>query len=261
MSLVLLDNVTKSYAKEGITALKNVNLTIEAGEMVLLYGPSGAGKTTLLKLIGCLEKPTEGKVYLDSKNVSRLRSELLAEVRRREIGFLSADAAMIPVFTVQENVELPLLLLKQGKAGERRERVKQLLIELGINDFAGKKIGALTPLQKAKAALAVALIKSPAIVLADEPTARLDLASGLELIKTMVEINQRKKTTFLVASDDQSLSRYLTRTVKIYAGVIEGVNQPPAGLTLAKNSAVPVYDLKAVPDISTLINPVLGKNA
>ncbi|MFA5034985.1 MAG: ATP-binding cassette domain-containing protein [Candidatus Margulisiibacteriota bacterium] len=258
--LVLLDNVTKSYAKGGVPALKNVTFGIESGEMVLLYGPSGAGKSTLLKLIGGLEKPTEGKVYLDNKNISRLRSELLAEVRRREIGFLAATE-MIPVFTVQENVELPLQLLKQGKAGERRERVKQLLIELGINDCAGKKIGALTPLQKAKTALAVALIKGPVLVLVDEPTARLDLASGLELFRIMAEINKKNKTTFLVASDDPALARHLTRTVKIYAGVIEGERQPPAGLTMAKNSAVPIYDLKAMPDSALLINPAEGKNA
>ncbi|MFA6169714.1 MAG: ATP-binding cassette domain-containing protein [Candidatus Margulisiibacteriota bacterium] len=240
--LVLLDNVTKSYA--GIPAVKNVNLAIEAGEMVLLYGPSGAGKTTLLKLIGCLEKPDEGKIYLESQNVSRLRAELLAEVRRREIGFLTAETEMIPVFTVQENVELPLQLLKQGKGGERRERVKQLLAELDLEKVAGKRIGALTPLERAKTALAAALIKSPSIILADEPTARLALASGLELIRTMAEINQKKKTTFLVASDDPAFSRYLTRTVKIYGGVIEGEPRP-AGLTLARNEEVPIYDLKA----------------
>ena len=97
MPLALLDNVTKSYSPKEAPALKNANLAIEAGELVLIYGPNGAGKSTLLRLLGGLEKPTDGKIYLDGKNISRLRSDLLAEVRRRDLGFLSPEADLIPI--------------------------------------------------------------------------------------------------------------------------------------------------------------------
>src|SRR3989339_611246 len=139
MPLALLDNVTKSYSPKEAPALKNANLAIEAGELVLIYGPNGAGKSTLLRLLGGLEKPTDGKIYSDGKNISRLRSDLLAEVRRRDLGFLSPEADLIPILTVFENVELPLQLAKIGKTGERRERGKQILEELGLGGLAGKK--------------------------------------------------------------------------------------------------------------------------
>ncbi|OGC12238.1 hypothetical protein A3K48_07250 [candidate division WOR-1 bacterium RIFOXYA12_FULL_52_29] len=262
MPLALLDNVTKSYSPKEAPALKNANLAIEAGELVLIYGPNGAGKSTLLRLLGGLEKPTDGKIYLDGKNISRLRSDLLAEVRRRDLGFLSPEADLIPILTVFENVELPLQLAKIGKTGERRERVKQILEELGLGGLAGKKPADLSPLERQRTALAAAAVKAPLLILADEPTARLDVKSALEFLASIVEINKKRKTTILVAGDDLVLSRYLPRVIKLYGGVIEGGEAkieppkvaPPVDLAAAKPKP-PVVIVPAAPPIK-IIPPV-----
>ncbi|MBU0629586.1 MAG: ATP-binding cassette domain-containing protein [Candidatus Margulisbacteria bacterium] len=237
MPLALLDNVTKSYSPKADPALKNITLVIEPGELILIYGPNGAGKSTLLRLLGGLEKPTDGKIYLDGKNISRLRPDLLAEVRRKELGFLSPDADLIPILSVFENVELPLQLARQGKAGERRERVRQLLDELGLGSLAAKKPPELSPIERQKTALAAAVIKSPLVILADEPTARLDVKSGLEILSSIVEINKKRKISFLVAGDDLAMSRYLPKVIKLYGGIIEG------------GGAVPEAPVKAVPSV------------
>ena len=222
MPIALMEDVKKNYkvGKIEVPALRGVSLAIDAGEFVSLAGPSGSGKTTMLNLFGCLDKPTEGKVYLEKQNVARLDHNQLADVRNQNLGFIFQTFNLIPVLTTFENVEFPLVLLKQGNARARRKKVMAILNDVGLGDMANRLPSELSGGQQQRVAIARALVKEPRIVLADEPTANLDSKTGEAILKLMLEMNQKTKTTFIFSTHDQMVMDYAKRLVKVHDGQI-----------------------------------------
>lgn len=188
MTIIKTENLTKIYSdgKVEVVALRDVNLEIMQGEFVVVAGPSGSGKTTLLNQIGGLDKPTEGRVYLEGKDITQMKKDELAELRLRKIGFIFQTYNLIPVLTVSENVELPLVLLGIPER-QRKEQVMEVLNLLDISELANKKPNEISGGQQQRVAIARAIITKPSIILADEPTAHLDSKTGGMLIDVMIK--------------------------------------------------------------------------
>jgi putative ABC transport system ATP-binding protein len=221
MEVTKIDNVTRTFkvGKVETQALRGVSLSISSGEFTALVGPSGSGKTTLLQLIGCLDQPTGGKVFITGKDVSRLSRNARADMRRGTLGFIFQFFALIPTLTAYENVEMPLLLAGK-KLSERRERVKYLLEAVNLTDRAHHRPDQLSGGQQQRVAIARALATSPALILADEPTANLDTANGKQVMEIMARINQETGVTFVFATHDPRVISYARRVVRLQDGVI-----------------------------------------
>jgi len=223
MTVIRMENIYKSYqiGKVEVPALKGITLSFEKGEFTAIAGPSGSGKTTMLNLLGCLDKPTEGKIFIEEKEVTKLSPDEQAEVRNFHIGFIFQTFNLIPVLTAYENVEFPLLLLKI-KAKERKERVMQMLAEVGIANLADRRPNEMSGGQQQRVAIARALIKTPSFVLADEPTANIDTKTGHEILNLMQEINRKYATTFIFSTHDPQVMAHASRLIKIRDGQVEG---------------------------------------
>lgn len=223
MKQVTLKGVTKDYylGKTVVKALKGVSLEIGEGEFVSIAGPSGSGKTTLLNLIGCIDKPTSGDIFISGQNVVGLREKQLDEIRARKIGFIFQDFNLIPVLSALENVEYPLLLTKI-ESSKRKERVKSALKEVGLLDFTKHRPNELSGGQRQRVAIARALVTNPEIVLADEPTGNLDSQTGETIINLMLQINQQKGTTFIFSTHDPMVMNHARKLIKIHDGKISG---------------------------------------
>ncbi len=223
MPITQMEEVIKNYriGKVEVPALRGISVSIEEGEFVSIAGPSGSGKTTMLNLFGCLDKPTGGRVFIDSKNVARLSANKLADVRNRNLGFIFQTFNLIPVLTAFENVEFPLLLLKREKPKQRKEMVMKMLAEVGIADLAKRKPNEMSGGQQQRVAIARALVKGPKIVLADEPTANLDSVTGEAILKLMLEMNQKTRTTFIFSTHDTMVMSYARRLIKVHDGKIQ----------------------------------------
>jgi len=222
MEVVKIENVTRIFktGKIETQALRGVSLTIESGEFTALVGPSGSGKTTLLQMIGCLDQPTNGKVYINGKDVSRLNRNQRADMRRGTIGFIFQFFALIPTLSAYENVEMPLLLV--GNHGtERRERVTQLLESVGLSDRAHHRPDQLSGGEQQRVAIARALATKPTLILADEPTANLDTTNGQQVMETMTRLNQETGVTFVFATHDPRVIKYARRVVTLRDGLID----------------------------------------
>ncbi len=221
MEVTKIENVTRIYktGKTETQALRGVSLSIEKGEFTALVGPSGSGKTTLLQLIGCLDQPTSGKVYINGKDVSKLNRSQRADMRRGTIGFVFQFFALIPTLTAYENVEMPLLLIGQ-KASQRRERVNQLLESVDMDSHANHRPDQMSGGQQQRVAIARALATQPALILADEPTANLDSANGKQIMETMTRLNQETGVTFVFATHDPRVIQYARRTITLRDGAI-----------------------------------------
>jgi len=221
MEVTKIENVTRNYkiGKVETRALRGVSLTIESGEFTALVGPSGSGKTTLLQLIGCLDLPTSGKVFVNGEDVSRLNRNQRADMRRGTIGFVFQFFALIPTLTAYENVEMPLLLNGRG-ASERRERVMHLLEMVGLADRAHHRPDQLSGGEQQRVAVARALAPEPALILADEPTANLDTANGKQVMETMLRLNQETGITFVFATHDPRVIKYARRVITLRDGLI-----------------------------------------
>jgi len=221
MEVARVENVTRSFkiGKVETQALRGVNLTIDSGEFTALVGPSGSGKTTLLQLIGCLDQPSAGKVFITGKDVSRLNRNQRADMRRGTIGFIFQFFALIPTLTAYENVEMPMLLIGLGGA-ERRERVKQLLAAVDLSDRAHHRPDQLSGGQQQRVAIARALATKPALILADEPTANLDTPNGTQVMETMTRLNRETGVTFVFATHDPRVIKYARRIVTLRDGLI-----------------------------------------
>jgi putative ABC transport system ATP-binding protein len=221
MEVAKIENVTRVYktGKVETYALRGVDLTIEKGEFTALVGPSGSGKTTLLQLIGCLDQPTSGHVYINGKDVSRLNRNQRADMRRGTIGFIFQFFALIPTLTAYENVEMPLLL-NGHTASERRQRVVQLLESVGLSDRAKNRPDQLSGGQQQRVAIARALAADPTLILADEPTANLDTENGKQVMETMLQLNQETGVTFIFATHDPRVIQYARRVVTLLDGLI-----------------------------------------
>lgn len=220
--VVRAEQVIKEYlmGKTTIRALRGVSLEIQPGEFLCIAGPSGSGKTTLLNLIGCLDKPTSGRVEIEGRDLSKLSAKELAWVRRRRLGFVFQTFNLVPVLTAYENVELPLLLTGVS-ATERKRRVHRLLDALGIGDLAAHRPDEMSGGQQQRVSVARALITEPALVLADEPTANLDSETGTAIIELMHDLNKKQGTTFVFSTHDPKVMERASRLVQIRDGLID----------------------------------------
>lgn len=222
MALIELKQVTRIFG-EGPTkvlALEGIDLNIEAGEFSALVGPSGSGKSTLLHLIGGLDRPSSGKVYLDGKDIASMRSAELCDFRRDQIGFVFQSFNLIPVLNVTENIEYVMLL--QGiPANERQERVSNILAKLGLSGLEKRRPHELSGGQQQRVAVARAVVARPRIILADEPTANLDSKNGIQLIELMRDLNQSEGVTFLFSTHDDKVMSRARRLIHLRDGVIQ----------------------------------------
>ena len=221
MEVARVENVTRSFkiGKVETQALRGISLSIDSGEFTALVGPSGSGKTTLLQLIGCLDQPSSGKVFITGKDVSRLNRNQRADMRRGTIGFVFQFFALIPTLTAYENVELPMLLVG-ARAGDRRARVKELLAAVDLADRAHHRPDQLSGGQQQRVAIARALATKPSLILADEPTANLDTPNGTQIMETMTRLNRETGVTFVFATHDPRVIKYARRIVTLRDGLI-----------------------------------------
>jgi putative ABC transport system ATP-binding protein len=221
MEVTKIENVTRVFKVGTVEtqALRGVNLSIENGEFISLVGPSGSGKTTLLQMIGCLDQPTSGQVYINGKDVSRLNRNQRADLRRGTIGFIFQFFALIPTLSAYENVEMPLILTGHSPA-ERRERVMELLEAVGLGDRAHHHPDQLSGGEQQRVAIARALATRPSLILADEPTANLDTPNGKLVMETMTRLNQETGVTFVFATHDPRVFNYARRVITMRDGLI-----------------------------------------
>jgi len=209
------------------TALNDINLTFKTGEFCGLVGPSGSGKTTLLNIIGALDNPTEGSAVVMGKDTGKLSHRESAKLRNEHLGFIFQTYNLLPVYTVYENVEFPLLLQGLSSSG-RKEAVMQALEWVGLTDKVKSRPSQLSGGESQRVAVARAMVKKPGIVIADEPTANLDAANSHNILEMMVKLNEELKTTFLFATHDEKVIRYLRRKITLTDGrVIEDIETTP----------------------------------
>lgn len=216
------DNVVRIFnpGPNEVRALNGVTFHLNPGEMAALYGPSGSGKTTLLNMIGCLDRPTSGKVSVDNNDVSQKTKTGLALIRNQHIGFIFQSFHLIPVLTAFENIEFALQIQGNLGAEQRRERVMGVMESLGIGGLADRKPTQLSGGQQQRVAIARALVKKPVLILADEPTANLDSKNSAAILELMVELNRKEGTTFLVSSHDHMVMEAVPRLLQMVDGKI-----------------------------------------
>jgi len=220
MNVVRVEHVIKEYrlGEQMVRALDDVSLSIEEGVFLAIAGPSGSGKSTLLNLIGCIDTPTSGRIEIDGKDVSGRTPDQLADLRARTIGFIFQTFNLLPVLSAEENVEYPLLQMRDIARAERRERVATMLDIVGLARHARHRPNQLSGGQRQRVAIARALVTRPRIVLADEPTANLDHKTGEGILTLMQEINQKMRTTFIFSTHDKKVMARADRLVRIEDG-------------------------------------------
>lgn len=229
-ALISTQHLVKRYPIGGrqFTALKDIDLTIGKGEFTGLVGPSGSGKTTLLNILGALDDPTEGTAIVLGQDVNALTHKQAAKLRSDHLGFIFQTYNLLPVYTVFENVEFPLLLLGMHD-GERRRAVMQALEWVGLTDKEKSKPAQLSGGESQRVAIARAMVKKPEVVLADEPTANLDADNSHNILKMMARLNQDLQTTFLFATHDEKVIAYLRRKISLRDGnVVDDIQITPS---------------------------------
>lgn len=222
MHSIELKHVIKNYllGKVVVPAIKGIDLQIKPGEFTVIAGPSGSGKTTLLNLIGCMDTPTEGVVSVAGQETQKMTERQLTDLRLHKIGFIFQAFNLISVLDVFDNVEFPLLLMKNISKKDRRERVLYFIEKVGLQDHLKHRPNELSGGQRQRVAIARALVTKPEIVLADEPTANLDSKTGQTIIDLMKAINQADQTTFLFSTHDHHIMDQARRVVKLQDGFI-----------------------------------------
>jgi putative ABC transport system ATP-binding protein len=221
MSIIEVKDLHRTY-KQGkleVHALRGIDLKIEPGEFTVLMGPSGSGKTTLLNQIGGLDEPDSGSVLVEGKELAGMRKGTLAKLRLNRIGFVFQAYNLIPVLSAYENAEFVLLMQGASKA-ERQQRVMQVLKDVGLEGMEHRRPNELSGGQQQRVAVARAIAGEPALVLADEPTANLDSATGYELIDTMRKLNEEKGITFVFATHDPKVMDRARRIVTLVDGKV-----------------------------------------
>lgn len=222
MPIVTVDQVHKRYrlGEQTVTALNGASVCVEEGEFLVLAGPSGSGKSTLLNIIGCIDTPDQGNVIVDGHSVLGKAPHELAALRARTIGFVFQTFNLLPVLSAAENVEYPLTLLPELNAKQRRERVEELLDRVGLADYADHRPGQLSGGQRQRVAIARALAPRGKIILADEPTANLDRATGSDILDLMQSLNRQSGTSFVFSTHDDEVMRRADRLLRIEDGVV-----------------------------------------
>jgi len=220
ISVVETINLRKTYmlGKVPVNALQGVNLKVEKGDFLAILGPSGSGKSTLLNMIGALDKPTEGKVFIEGVDVSTLNGTGLADLRQR-IGFVFQFFNLIPRLTAKGNVELTMAILGLGKS-ERRKRAEELLETVGLKERANHKPAELSGGERQRVAIARALANNPKFLLMDEPTGNIDSKTANEVIELVKRLNEEKGVTIIIVTHDQQITSQTKRTVQMLDGLI-----------------------------------------
>ena len=231
-AVITINNLVKRFPVGGdfFTALKDVDLTLNKGEFTGLIGPSGSGKTTLLNIIGGLDSPTEGQVSVLGQALNDTSHGERARLRRKHMGFIFQSYNLLPVYTVFENVELPLILNKID-TDERRSMVEQAVESVGLTDKMDSRPNMLSGGECQRTAIARAIVHQPALVLADEPTANLDAENSHHIMKILVRLNQELSTSFIFATHDEKIMAYLRRIIHLDDGEItedEIIDNPKA---------------------------------
>lgn len=221
MEIIRTENLTKEYSSNGVTvnALFDVNLKFEQGEFTVIAGPSGSGKTTLLNIIGTLDKPTFGNIFFLEEDLKNKTKAELSDLRLNKIGFIFQAYNLIPVLTNLENVEFPLMLLGFS-ARIRKERAIKVMEELNIAELADKKPNSVSGGQQQRVAVARAIVHSPLLVLADEPTANLDSKAASSLLDLMEKMNDEKNITFIFSSHDKNVIDRAKRLILLRDGIV-----------------------------------------
>lgn len=220
-ALIDVQDVHKSFklGDTQVRALRGASLQVHAGEFTAVVGASGSGKSTLFNLIGCLDEPDQGRILIDGQDVSHLGDAARSRLRNRKIGFVFQSFNLVPVLSVSENVELPLLL-HDLSAAERRERVQRALADVELSAFAQQWPDKLSGGQRQRVAIARALVTQPALVLADEPTANLDSETTARIVELLMTLNEKRGVTFLFSTHDDKLIRRVARVVHIRDGAM-----------------------------------------
>ena len=230
--LLQLENISREFPSaengEPLRVLRGLSLEIGPGESIAIVGPSGCGKSTLLNIIGTLDQPTTGKVTLDGQDLSTLDGNALAALRNREMGFIFQSYNLLPVYTVFENVELPLILNKVDTQ-EREKQVVEAIEWVGLSDKIKSRPAMLSGGECQRTAIARAIVHQPTLILADEPTANLDAENSHHIMKIMVRLNKELSTSFIFATHDEKVMGYLRRIIHLEDGEIakdENIDKP-----------------------------------
>ncbi len=220
-SIITIENLVKSFPIGGgeFTALNGINLTFEKGEFSGIVGPSGSGKTTMLNILGSLDSPTKGKTNVLGTTSAQMSPKVAATLRKKHIGFIFQTYNLMPVYTVFENIEFPLLLLKIP-AAERKKAVLEAMEWVGLTDKIKSKPPQLSGGESQRVAIARAMVKKPDLVLADEPTANLDAENSHHILHTMEKLNKELETTFVFATHDEKVIGYLRRIIRLEDGKV-----------------------------------------
>jgi putative ABC transport system ATP-binding protein len=222
VSLVRVEKLCKTYTlgKQEVAALRDISLTINAGEFLAIAGPSGSGKTTLLNLIGCIDTPSSGDLIIGDENVSGRTPDELADLRLRTMGFIFQTFNLLPVLSAAENIEYPLLQMKELSRSERRKRVDKYLEVVGLEKYRRHRPNELSGGQRQRVAIARALATHPKIILADEPTANLDHKTGGSILALMKDLNRTQGMTFIFSTHDPSVMDIADWVVEVNDGIL-----------------------------------------
>jgi putative ABC transport system ATP-binding protein len=220
--MIKATNLKKVYSvgELDLTVIDDFSLEINEGEFISLIGPSGSGKSTVLNMLGCLDKPTNGKLNISNNNIMSLNKTQLANFRGEHIGFIFQSFNLIPVLTVYENIEYPLIMIQNLSEEERKKRVERLLKEVGMFEQKDKTPDKISGGQMQRVAIARALVTNPKIVFADEPTANLDSKTAHMIIELMKKIQKEHNTTFVFATHDEKIVANVDRLITLVDGKI-----------------------------------------
>jgi len=222
LAIIKLENLSKTYSSqvEEVQALKNINLTIDKGDFIVVNGPSGSGKSTLLNLLAGIDEASLGDIQINNISLSSLSDRERTELRRDKIGLVFQYFELIPVLTAWENVEYPLLLQKVSKS-ERKRMVDRILEQVGLSKMAQRLPNQLSGGQKQRVAIARALVTDPEIVLADEPTGNLDTKTGEKIIELMLNLNREYNVAFVIVTHDLFVNKYAQKLIEIQDGSLK----------------------------------------
>lgn len=217
--VIKIENLTKVYesGEIAVTALRDVTMTVRQGEFIAIMGASGSGKSTLMNILGCLDRPTEGRYYLEGIDVNEKSDDELAAIRNKKIGFVFQSFNLIPRTTALQNVQLPMIYAKV-RAGEREAMALKLLEQVGLSDRAHHLPNELSGGQKQRVAIARALANSPQIILADEPTGNLDSGSSIEIMEIFTRLNRENGNTVIVVTHENDVAEFADRIITFKDG-------------------------------------------